>query len=78
MLTAARGKKEDYVIIDSVCPLPDQREILNCDITVWANDTTTKYPDIEFQEPRFYDVKCDNYTPEVLNEIIRKINSKNI
>lgn len=77
MLTMARGKKEDYVIIDSVCPLAEQREILNCDVTVWANDGHNN-ADINFQEPKFYDVRCEKYTPDVLDEIIRKIQSKNI
>lgn len=77
MLTMARDRREDYVILDTVCPLADQREILCSDVVVWANDAPPSH-EINFQEPKFYDVRCEKYTPEVLEEILRKINSKNI
>jgi hypothetical protein len=81
LLSMARNKTEDCVIIDSVCPLPEMREILNPDIIVWVNDIdkcSIEEVNSSFIKPTFYDVKCDEVTEKTYTEIIDKIKSKRI
>jgi len=81
MLDLAREKKEDFVIVDMVCPLPEMREILNADIVIWAADKTTcEYQDLNasYIPPSMYDIKCNSISENILNDIIERIKSKKL
>lgn len=79
MLDLARERKEDCVIMDMVCPLPEMRQILNADIVIWADDKKTC--DIEelnsaYVPPVYYDIRCNQINEETINQIIERIKSK--
>jgi hypothetical protein len=81
LLSLARNRKEDCVIIDMVCPLPEMREILNPDIIIWANDVEScVYQEINntFVKPNFYDIKCDQFNEKIIEEILTKIQTKRV
>lgn len=81
LLTMCRDSREDCVIVDMVCPLPEMREILNPDVIVWVNDQNeclVEEVNQSFVPPKEYDLKYKKITDEVISEIIEKIQSKRI
>lgn len=81
MLDLAREKKEEYVIIDMVCPLPEMRMLLNPDIIIWAADKNScEYEELNenYVPPKTYDIKCQEINEETLNLIVEKIQSKRL
>lgn len=80
MLTECRSTTEDCAILDMVCPLPEQRELLNPDIIVWA-DAPRDECQIEevansFVAPLQYDIKCETGSPQEIQMIIERIQTK--
>jgi hypothetical protein len=81
MLDLARERKEDFVIIDMVCPLPEMRQLLNADLVIWVNDIDScEYEEVNqsFIPPKFYDMKCNNLNQETIEEILNRIVSKQL
>lgn len=79
MLDLARERKEDVVIIDMVCPLPEMRELLNADVMIWTDDVQScEYEELNnsYVPPRKYDIRCNKINEENLQLIIDKILSK--
>lgn len=81
LLSMARERKEDCVIIDMVCPLPEMREILNPDLIIWVDDinsSTNKELNEVFVPPKYYDVKFSEISDKFYKEVLDKIESKKL
>jgi hypothetical protein len=75
LLTMARNSgSDDIVIIDSVCPLEEQRNILNPDLIFWIDDTKESFE--EFKEPLLYDSRYTVINNEAIEDMVRRIKSK--
>jgi len=75
LLTMARNSAaDDIVLINSVCPLDEQRSILNPDLLFWIDDTDEVFE--EFQEPKMYDSRYTAINNLAIEDMIRRINTK--
>ena len=57
-----------YIIIDFVCPLPEQLEIINPNYVIWINTVTrSKYEDTDnmFDKPYIFNVEITNYAYKI-------------
>jgi GTP-dependent phosphoenolpyruvate carboxykinase len=57
-----------------VCPLEEQRTILNPDLIFWIDDAPEEFQ--EFKEPEFYDGRYTVVNNETINDMIKRINTK--
>lgn len=75
LLTLARNSADNEItFINSVCPLEEQRTILNPDLIFWIDDAPEEFQ--EFQEPEFYDGRYTVVNNETINDMIKRINTK--
>ena len=75
ILTMARNSADNEItFINQVCPLEEQRTILNPDLIFWIDDTQEEFE--EFQEPEFYDGRYTVVNSETINDMIKRINTK--
>lgn len=81
ILNLARGASTPVSLINMTCPLSKMREILNPDVIVWASDGgDSKYQELNemFIPPEFYDIECKDASAETIQNIIKRIATKNI
>jgi len=81
MVEYAREHREEYVILDMVCPKPHHREIINSDFVIYV--ATKDKSDIEaaneiFEPPRFYDIKVRKIDDETISDILEKLQAKRL
>lgn len=75
ILTMARNSADNEItFINQVCPLEEQRTILNPDLIFWIDDSPEEFE--EFQEPEFYDGRYTVVNSETINDMIKRINTK--
>lgn len=75
ILTMARNSADNEItFINQVCPLEEQRTILNPDLIFWIDDAQEEFE--EFQEPEFYDGRYTVVNSETINDMIKRINTK--
>jgi hypothetical protein len=77
LLSMARNANDgDVVLINSVCPLAEQREVLNADLVFWIADGKDAFH--EFNEPEMYDGKYQIINDEAIYDMLQKIKAKRI
>lgn len=75
LLTMARNSADNEItFINSVCPLEEQRTILNPDLIFWIDDSPDEFQ--EFQELKFYDGRYTTVNSKAINDMIKRINTK--
>ncbi len=79
MLTRARSDRSACVILDHVCALQSQREVINPDILVYMQG---KDPDWEahnhWETPTTYDFSFESASPDNVAQVLHKVATKRI
>jgi len=81
LLNIARNSTSLVTIINMTCPIPKMRQILNCDVVVWANDKQhTNYQELKsmFIPPVYHDIECLDDSDLTISNILKRIISKKL
>jgi hypothetical protein len=79
MLTQARSDRHACVILDHVCALQAQRDVINADILVYMQGTDREWEHAhDWQTPTTYDFCFDTAHDDHVQQVLRKIATKRI
>lgn len=80
MLNIARNGAQETqsTIIDMRSPLKEQRDIINADVLIWVDSTSSEHKQLDFETPVFYDARITDINNEQINRVIEIIKTKRI
>lgn len=79
MLTRARNDRSNCVILDHVCALDQQRQIVNPDILVVMQGNDAQWQiNNGWEQPNYYDFSFESATDETVTQVLKKIDTKRI
>jgi hypothetical protein len=74
MLRMARSDRSSCVILDHVCALADQRDIINADVLIHMQGTDPEWEhDNQWEPPHTHDFHFDSASTDNVNQVLRKI-----
>jgi hypothetical protein len=79
MLTAARSDRSSCVILDHVCALQAQREVINPDVLIYMEGTDPEWEHTNnWEVPTTYDFSFKNASADNVTQVLRKIATKRV
>jgi len=75
----ANKSSSDFVVVDFIAPLPEQRETFDADFTVWVDTTeSSRYRDTDslFQPPSEYNYRVNDYSDNHVNNVLQLITNQ--
>ena len=80
ILTIARNGAQETqsTIIDMRAPLKEQRDIINADVLIWVDSTSSEHKQLDFETPVFYDARVTSVNTTDIQRVVEIIKTKRI